>query len=91
MSFILKIADSFSQVNEEGEESEDDRDFDALAEKQRVQGRRQPPKYGVDKQAKRTKIWGVGAGPQKIFLGPRPLECRKTPFRVPRNALFWIK
>jgi len=31
------------------------------------QGRRQPPKYGVDKQAKRKKIWGLGAGPQKIF------------------------
>ena len=62
-----------------------------LLHRQVSQGRRQPPKYGVDKQAKRRKIWGLGAGPQKIFLGPRPLECRKTPFRVPRNTLFWIK
>ena len=24
--------------------------------------------------------WGLGAGPQKNFLGPRPLERRKLPF-----------
>ena len=30
-SFVLKIVDSLLYVNDEGEESEDDREFDALA------------------------------------------------------------
>ena len=45
------------------------------------QGRRQPPRSGVDMRAERLKKWGSVGLPwrQKKILGAQPLECLETP------------
>ena len=52
------------------------------------QGRRQPPKSGVDTRAGKKR--GPGGLPPENFLGPRPPERQKTPLLQDRIKSMFI-